>query len=64
MAARPDYVEILRQEVESVVSAEGWSKDAIDKMHKVDSFLKECQRFYSIASSEYFYLFVLIVESI
>lgn len=47
MAANPEYVKILRQDVESVTSAEGWSKESFEKMHKVDSFLKECQRFYS-----------------
>lgn len=34
----------MREEVESILSQEGWSKAALQKMRKVDSFLKECQR--------------------
>jgi cytochrome P450 len=44
LAANPQYIGPLRDEVESIVEKEGWSKAAVDKMRKVDSFLKECQR--------------------
>jgi Cytochrome P450 len=40
----PEYVEPLRQEVEAVVAEEGWTKAGIDKMHKIDSFIRETQR--------------------
>jgi hypothetical protein len=40
----PEYIEPLRQEVEAVVAEEGWTKAAIDKMYKLDSFLREAQR--------------------
>lgn len=40
----PEYVELLRQEVEAVVAEEGWTKAGIDKMHKIDSFIRETQR--------------------
>jgi len=40
----PDYVEPLRREVEAVVAEEGWTKAGIDKMHKIDSFIRETQR--------------------
>ena len=40
----PDYVKPLRQEVEGVVAEEGWTKAGIDKMHKIDSFIRETQR--------------------
>jgi cytochrome P450 len=40
----PDYVEPLRQEVEAVLAEEGWTKAGIDKMHKIDSFIRETQR--------------------
>ena len=52
VAARPEYAEILRKDIEDVVRKEGWSKNSIDKMHKLDSLLKECQRFYSLGSGE------------
>ena len=44
LLANPEYIEPLRQEVEAVVAEEGWTKAAMDKMHKIDSFLKETQR--------------------
>ncbi|KAF8961328.1 cytochrome P450, partial [Flammula alnicola] len=40
----PQDAQELREEVERVVSHEGWSKAALGKMHKVDSYLRESQR--------------------
>ncbi|KAI0067894.1 cytochrome P450 [Artomyces pyxidatus] len=48
LASKPEYVEALRSEVEKVVAADGWTKAAIGKMRKVDSFLRESQRFNGI----------------
>ena len=44
LAADPQYMRPLRKEVESIVEKEGWSRAALGKMDKVDSFLKECER--------------------
>ena len=44
LAAYPQYVEAMREEVEGVIPSEGWTKAAMGKMRKVDSFLKESQR--------------------
>jgi hypothetical protein len=44
LLANPEYVEPLRQEVDAVTTEEGWTKAGIDKMYKVDSFLRETQR--------------------
>lgn len=44
MAARPEYMQPIRDEVESIVAAEGWTKAAMGKMWKLDSFLRESQR--------------------
>lgn len=44
LATYPEYVEPLREEVESVIATEGWSKVSTVNMHKVDSFIKESQR--------------------
>jgi cytochrome P450 len=44
LLANPEYVEPLRQEVDAVIKEEGWTKAGIDKMHKIDSFLRETQR--------------------
>ncbi|KAJ3478574.1 hypothetical protein NLI96_g9659 [Meripilus lineatus] len=48
LAQNPEYALPLRQEVESVVAEEGWTKNAMQKMRKVDSFLRECQRYHSL----------------
>ncbi|KAI0001032.1 cytochrome P450 [Russula vinacea] len=40
----PECIEPLRQEVEAAVAEEGWTKAGLDKMHKIDSFLRETQR--------------------
>ncbi|KAF9231273.1 cytochrome P450 [Melanogaster broomeanus] len=44
LAANPQYIQPLREEVESVVESEGWSKAALEKMSKIDSFIRESQR--------------------
>jgi len=44
LAAYPEYMEPLREEVEEVTTREGWGKSALGKLHKVDSFLKESAR--------------------
>jgi hypothetical protein len=45
----PEYVEPIRKEVDAVITKEGWTKAAIDKMHKVDSFIRETQRLDGLA---------------
>ena len=44
LAALPEYIGPLRAEVEEVIEREGWTKEALDQMYKVDSFIKESQR--------------------
>ena len=44
LAANPQYVQPLREEVEATVENNGWSRSSLSKMHKVDSFLKETMR--------------------
>ncbi|KAH7908171.1 cytochrome P450 [Hygrophoropsis aurantiaca] len=48
LAANPQYIKPLREEVEAIIEKEGWSKGAMVKMRKVDSFLRETQRFEGI----------------
>jgi len=45
LASNPEYLKPLREEVEEVTNREGWTKAALDQMCKVDSFVKESQRF-------------------
>ena len=44
LAGHPQCIQPLREEVEAIVEKEGWTKTALMKMNKVDSFLKEVQR--------------------
>jgi cytochrome P450 len=44
LLANPEYIEPLREEVDAVIKKEGWTKAGIDKMHKIDSFIRETQR--------------------
>ncbi|KAI0714854.1 cytochrome P450 [Earliella scabrosa] len=44
LAAHPECLEPLREEVETVVASDGWTKAGLNKMWKVDSFLKESHR--------------------
>jgi cytochrome P450 len=44
LAAFPEYMQPLREEVEEVVKSEGWTKAGLDQMHKIDSFIRESQR--------------------
>ncbi|KAJ7201912.1 cytochrome P450 [Mycena pura] len=44
LTAHAEHIEPMREEVERVISLEGWTKGALEKMHKVDSFLRESQR--------------------
>ncbi|KAF8521636.1 cytochrome P450 [Hysterangium stoloniferum] len=50
LAARPEYVQPLRKEVERIVSEEGWCKEAMSRMVKLDSFIKESQRMRGISA--------------
>ncbi|EJT96540.1 cytochrome P450 [Dacryopinax primogenitus] len=44
LAAYPQYVPELRQEIEFAIKEHGWTRDAIDNMFKADSFIKEAMR--------------------
>jgi len=44
LLAHPEYIQPLREEVESIVKEQGWTKSSIFNMRKLDSFLRESQR--------------------
>ncbi|KAL9712299.1 hypothetical protein Ac2012v2_003533 [Leucoagaricus gongylophorus] len=50
LAIHPEYVKDMREEAENVIQKHGWTKAAMQKMCKIDSFLKESQRLNSIGS--------------
>ncbi|KAG5651327.1 hypothetical protein H0H81_009080 [Sphagnurus paluster] len=41
LAAHPEYLKPMREEIEEVVQRDGWSHSALNQMFKVDSFIKE-----------------------
>ncbi|KAJ7774460.1 cytochrome P450 [Mycena maculata] len=45
LASNLEYVQPLRKEIESITKLEGWTKAAMGKMVKLDSFMKESARF-------------------
>ncbi|KZO94405.1 cytochrome P450 [Calocera viscosa TUFC12733] len=51
LAARPEFVPALREEVAAAVAEHGWTKAALNQMRKVDSFVKECMRLTGIGAS-------------
>nr|AFO69283.2 P450 monooxygenase [Periglandula ipomoeae] len=52
LATRPEYADALREEVKACFEQHGkGTKAALDSMHKVDSFIKETQRFNPLDAS-------------
>jgi hypothetical protein len=56
----PQYLQPLREEVEATVSKEGWTKSAMSKLYKVDSFLKESMRLNPLGASAQYFLSSLL----
>ncbi|KAJ7143757.1 cytochrome P450 [Mycena epipterygia] len=50
LALSPEYVAPLREEVEAAIREHGWSKTAMGKCIKLDSFLRESQRFNGVSA--------------
>jgi len=53
LACHPELHDPLRNEIETIVEEEGWTKSAVARMHKLDSVLKEAQRLAGNGVSEY-----------
>lgn len=49
LVIHPEYTEELREEIASVVGEDGWTKTALQKMRKLDSFLKESHRLNTVS---------------
>jgi len=50
LASELHYLPPLRQEIEEAIAEEGWTKNAMDRMHKLDSFIKETMRMRTIST--------------
>ena len=44
---------MLREEIETAVAEEGWTRAAMGKMRNLDSFLRESVRLHGTATREY-----------
>ncbi|KZO94422.1 cytochrome P450 [Calocera viscosa TUFC12733] len=44
LAAHPEYATELREEVDERTKEHGWTRESLDQMHKIDSFVKESMR--------------------
>ncbi|KAL7285069.1 hypothetical protein ACG7TL_000160 [Trametes sanguinea] len=45
VAEHPEYLQTLREEIEPILQEEGWTKAGMAKMWKLDSLLRESQRY-------------------
>ena len=52
LAARQEYIQPLREEIETAIRADGWTKEAMGHMHKLDSFIKESMRLAGIINGK------------
>jgi hypothetical protein len=50
MTSYPQYLPILREEAAQVIGECGWTKGGIDRLEKLDSFIRETQRISPLAS--------------
>ncbi|KAJ3488343.1 hypothetical protein NLI96_g2934 [Meripilus lineatus] len=44
LAANPEYILPIREEIEAITTQDGWTKAAMNKLRKLDSLMKESQR--------------------
>lgn len=51
LAARPEWIPPIREEIESIIATDGWTKLAMAKMWKLDSVFKESSRYHGIVMS-------------
>ena len=52
LAAMPEIIPALREEIEPIIRAEGYTKASMGKLHILDSFLCEAQRLHSASQSK------------
>lgn len=50
LAANPTFAQPLREEAEAILQKDGYTKTAMSKMRKLDSFLRESLRFNGITA--------------
>ena len=64
LAAHPEYADPMREEIQTVMEEEGWTKAALTKMRKIDSFFRESQRLSAVGACQLsLFLAVISVRS-
>lgn len=53
IAANPEYIDPIREEIETIIRNEGWSKKSLTKMTKLDSVIKESLRIHCDACNSW-----------
>jgi hypothetical protein len=53
LAKYPEYTKLLREEIETIIEEEGWTKASMAKMRKLDSFFRETQRLRNVSASKH-----------
>ena len=48
----PEYIQPLQEEVESVITEQGWTRASLLNLRKLDSFLRESLRISGTSTSE------------
>ncbi|KAH8818710.1 cytochrome P450 [Flagelloscypha sp. PMI_526] len=51
LAANPQYISELRDEIEAITREHGWSKASLQKMSKLDSMMRESQRLWGLGAA-------------
>lgn len=52
---RPEYIQPLRDEILEVTAELGWTKEGINEMHKLDSFLAESSRMTALGAGMFWF---------
>jgi hypothetical protein len=60
LCAHPEYMPILREEMDSIGGWDDMTKVDMAKLVKMDSFVKESQRFAGITGSKFAYFIALL----
>jgi hypothetical protein len=55
LATFPEYIEPLREQIDSSVEKYGWTKEGISKMYKMDSFIREVSRMQGFSARQYLF---------
>ena len=55
LARHPEWITLLREETEAVINEVGLTGASLQKLRKMDSFMRENQRMNGITSRKYYY---------